>query len=41
MQILSKQYNMDVNFNYEDLYENKIADGTKVILSIPFQKIEI
>jgi tetratricopeptide (TPR) repeat protein len=38
MEILSKQYNMDVRFNYEDLYENNEASGTKVTIHIPFER---
>jgi sensor histidine kinase YesM len=37
MQILSRQYNMDVHFNYEDLYTKNKASGTKVSIYIPFK----
>jgi len=39
MEIFKKQYNQNIGYGVEDLYENEIATGTKVVLTMPFKKI--
>ena len=38
LEIFKKQYSKNIGYVIEDLYENEIATGTKVILTMPFKK---
>lgn len=38
LQIFKKQYNNDIGYVIEDLYDNDIAKGTKVTVTMPFNK---
>ncbi len=38
LEILKEQYDKDVGYTVHDLYDNKIATGTKIEIRMPFQK---
>ena len=38
LEIFKKQYSENIGYIIEDLYENEVAIGTKVILTMPFKK---
>ena len=38
LDIFKKQYNPNIGYHIEDLYENEKATGTKVVVTMPFKK---
>jgi len=38
LEIFKKQYDQNIGYSIDDLYENNIAIGTKVVVTMPFKK---
>ena len=38
LEIFKKQYNEHIGYSITDLYENEVAKGTKVIVTMPFKR---
>ena len=38
LEIFKKQYNQNIGYSIDDLYENNVAIGTKVMVTMPFKK---